>query len=64
MINATLALLGCVGGDWIILGGVALRERRAESSDCVMASLEGCDILVIVSCWVSAVYQGETRQVV
>lgn len=49
MINATLALLGCVGGDWIILGGVALSDRRAESRDCVMATLEGCDIFAIVS---------------
>jgi hypothetical protein len=35
MINATLALLGCVGGDWMSLGGVARRERRAERSAAV-----------------------------
>jgi uncharacterized metal-binding protein len=42
MIKATLALLGCVGGDWMILGGVALSERRADRSDEVMAALDGC----------------------
>lgn len=45
MINATLALLGCVGGDWMIRGGVALRESRAERSDEVMAALDGCDMV-------------------
>lgn len=32
MINATLARLGCVGGDWMIRGGVERRESNAERS--------------------------------
>lgn len=42
MISATLALLGCVGGDWMMRGGVARRDRSADKSEEVMAALDGC----------------------
>lgn len=42
MIKATLALLGCVGGDWMIRGGVARKDRSADKSEEVMAALDGC----------------------
>ena len=62
MISATLALLGCVGGDWMILGGVALSERRAERRDWVMAMFEDCDILAIDAS--ESYVERETREVV
>lgn len=37
MMSATLARLGCVGGDWMIRGGVERSERRAERSAWVVA---------------------------